>query len=133
MDKAYREFRRAYVDEEGQIVHYNVTISGKPSIRLPEDYPYSYSDYCVYKNGYRQGDNQAWSDRLMQQYPNYSTLWEEICGTCQFYIMYPPEQISKFLSTLFGEEVILTGMEQSCNACNGYPYWVLYYRKKENT
>jgi len=106
------------------------TIDGQEVERSISEYPYSYTRFCIYKNGWKPGDKVVWSDRLENE-PGYSNeIKEEILGAGNRYSSKDPKDIEKFLSKIFGYEIKLTGIEQECNAMNGYPYWLFYYRKK---
>ena len=111
-----------------------VTIDGKPVERSPRDFPYSYTRYCIWRNKvnrWRKDDSVVWSDRLSWQYPEYDNLFKEILGTGQYYSRKEPKAIETFLCRLLNEDIVLTGIEEECNTSNGYPYWLLYFRKKE--
>ena len=107
----------------------NFTIEGYPVERHPKDYPYSYTRFCIYKNDWKDTDTMVYSDRLRSWYENYYDLKREYLGRGDYFSLYEPEQIEKFLSVLFGKNITLTGMEEECNCFNGYPYWLLYYRE----
>lgn len=107
----------------------NRTIDGKPVERSKRQYPYSYTAFCIYKNRYTCTDNVVYSDRLSNE-PNYSPkLYEKHLGRGQYLSNKKPQDIENYLSDLFGYKVTLTGIEEECNCSNGYPYWILYYRK----
>ena len=107
------------------------TIDGTPVERSINQYPYSYTRFCIYNNGWRPGDSVAWSDRLSQQYVTYRELKKNYLGDGDCYSSYDPKAIEVFLCALFGYDIILTGIEQECNALTGYPYWLFYFRKKD--
>ena len=104
------------------------TIDGQPQERSCKEYPYSYTRYCIFNNGWKKADHVVWSDRLHNE-PHYEKIKEEILGIGDNFARFPPHKIQEFLSKLFGYEVKLTGIEEECNCSNGYPYWLLYYRK----
>ncbi len=105
-----------------------LTIDGKPQERDRKDHPYSYTRYCIFNNGWKRTDYVVWSDRLRNE-PGYERIKEEVLGIGDYFSRFPTYKIQEFLSKLFGYEVILTGIEEECNCSNGYPYWLLYYRK----
>lgn len=118
-----------YMDSDGNILRF--TLSGKPQQYTCEKYPYAYSRYAIWDSGdWSTSDRNVWTDRLSSQYPDtFDTLKNEILGRGDYFSNFEPEAIEKFLCELFGEKVKLTGIEEECNASNGYPYWLLYFRK----
>ena len=103
------------------------TIDGQPQERSRKDHPYSYSRYCIYKNGWKKTDQVVWSDRLWNC-SHYKELKEKILGIGDYFSKFPPNKIETFLSELFGHPIKLTGIEEECNFSSGYPYWILYFR-----
>ena len=108
-----------------------LTIDGHFVEREPHEYPYSYTRFCLWKRGWNKEDHVLWSDRLYNQYKNYSDIKNEILGMSDNFAQYTPEQIETFLCRLFEKDVTVTGMEQECNYATGYPYWLIYFRYKE--
>ena len=106
-------------------------INGRSCERTPINNPYSYTAFCIYKNGWKDTDEFVFSDRLNSWYENYRGLKEKMLGRGDYFSSYEPEDIEKFLSFLFDKEITLTGIEEECNVSNGYPYWIFYYRDKE--
>ena len=113
-----------------------MTIDWQPCQRDPRRYPYSYTRFCVWrsrKNRFKPDDSVVWTDHLSWQYPEYDKLYKEILGTGQCYSRKKPEDIEAFLCKLLEDDVVLTGIEEECNASTGYPYWLLYFRKRKIT
>ena len=107
------------------------TIQGTPTEREPEDFPYSYTRFCIFKYGWKQADPVVFTDRLSKLYEEkYDKLFKRYLGDGQYYSTKNPISIEKFLSNLLGKRLMLTGIEEECNASTGYPYWLLYYREK---
>ena len=105
-------------------------IDGYPTERPMREYSYSYSAHTLYYNGWTVEDNSVDSDRLRLWYDDYRELKEEYLGRGDRWSVFKPEQIENFLSILFCRKVTLTGIEQTCNYSNGFPYWSLYYREE---
>ena len=119
---------KVIVDENGN--EYYFTLAGKKQERSITEYPYSYSRYAIWNSGdWSENDHLVYSDRLRKQYPDtYDNLKSEMLGNGDYFSKFEPEDIEKFLSALWGHKIKLTGIEEECNASNGYPYWLLYYR-----
>ena len=107
-------------------------INGKRCERLPMDYPYSYSAFCLYKNEWKPTDEAEYTDRLAGSYENYDRIKEECLGRGDYFSSYETKDIEKFLQKLLNKDVILTGVEEECNYSSGYPYWILYFRQRED-
>lgn len=107
------------------------TIEGKRVTRTRHGFPYSYTRYCIWKGLWEPTDQAIYSDRLSYMYPDtYDNLFKEILGSGQYLSRKDPKDIETFLCRLFEKEIELTGIEEECNASNGYPYWILYYRER---
>lgn len=124
---------RIYYTEGPNGEIYAFTLSGKPQERKMHEYPYSYSRYAIWNSGeWSETDKLVYTDRLRSQFADkYNKLKEEMLGTCDDFSRFEAEDIEKFLTALFEHKITLTGIEEECNASNGYPYWLLYYRDKE--
>jgi hypothetical protein len=110
-----------------------VDLDGNPVERNPEDWPYSYDAYVVYKSEeYQKTDRWTYSDRMSQwdrdKYDNAKkAVWpKNPCGQC--FDGKSPKDINKFLDICFGREVKLTAILKGCNVSNGYPYWIFVHR-----
>ena len=99
-----------------------LTIDGLLQKRSCQEYPYSYSNFCIYKTNDWRPDNQAfYFDRLSLWYPDkYFEYKKKYLGTSDYLTSYDPDQIEKFISALFGYNIHITGMEEECNCSNGY-------------
>lgn len=119
-----------YYGEMYKRVYYN--IHGEEIQRTPEDFPYNYEGFVIWKKDYRDTDEEVYSDRLAFWDPNkYNDICEHVWDEKeQRFDINNPDKISKFLSLYFGEDIVLTGIEQYCNAHSGFPYWAYYYRGK---
>lgn len=105
-------------------------IYGKPVERTPEEYPYSYSQFCVWKGRFSKTTHTLYSDRMLRDTPEKFRaccvrVWDQ---TGQLFYGREPEKIEEFLCAYLGTEIELTGIEEGCNAFNGYPYWVFHFR-----
>ena len=122
-----------FIDENGERV-YKLglgTIDGEVCSRPPREYPYSYSRFCIYKNGFKPTDSCVFSDRLSRK-ENYDKIFREVLGLGQYYSDKRPEKIEEFLRQLFEQpDIVLTGIEEECNYSDGYPYWLLYFRHED--
>lgn len=111
-------------------------LDGKPIERTPETHPYSYQEFVVHKSqSFKKTDNMVYHDRLLQWNRKAFSdavreVWPEMPESQMFYGK-KPEDIERFLSLYFGEEVNLTAVLQGCNVGNGFPYWVFAYTEKE--
>ena len=109
-----------------------MTIDGHAVERTPREYPYSYTRFCLWKNGYKKTDMVAWSDRLRDQYENFDEIKNKVLGIGGYFSRCKPEDIQEFMRKLMKNDAItVTGMEEECNAMNGYPYWLIYFRIEE--
>ena len=123
-----------YIDDKGNRRGKSVyaTVDGEPCLRMPQDYPYSYSRFCIYDAGFKDTDSVVWTDRLRNE-ENHNEIFSEVLGHGQYYSHKRPEKIEEFLQKLFGKpDIMLTAIEEECNFSNGYPYWLLYFRRRED-
>lgn len=105
------------------------TIDGYEVKRSPKQYPYSFTRYCIYKGAWRCTDETVYSDRLCDWYPDeYDDLRNKMLGRSDYFKLYEPQAIEKFLCTLFKKNILLTGIEEACNFSTGYPYYIFYFR-----
>lgn len=123
---------KEFYDDFYRAMAVTCNIHGKPVEKTQKDYPYSYDAYCIYKSDdWSPNDSGTYSDRLMQwDLDKFTRCAKKAFGiNCgQYFNNKKPEDIEKFLSLYFDQELKLTGVEQACNQCNGYPYWIFYYK-----
>lgn len=106
-------------------------LDGKPVERGPNEYPYSYDPFVVFKSTtFDKSDSYVYSDRMMQRdYDKFAKACNDVWGnTGQMFHSRTPEEIERFLSIYFDKEVELTLIMECCNAGNGYPYWLFALR-----
>lgn len=98
--------------------------------------PFYNNSYTVYKSyDYLKDDTVVYSDRLHQwDSDKYKKAASEVFDGYQgqYFDNFTVNQIQNFLSLYFNKQVILTRIDKEENVSNGYPYWVFYYRNKEN-
>lgn len=98
--------------------------------RTRADWPYSYSDHFLWRDGSRESLKDAhaeYSDR-MQQWDG--DKWRGACAEA------PRTQVThwgqdactKFLTAYFGRPVTACALSEGCNVSSGYPYWVFWFR-----
>lgn len=112
---------------------YAVNIHGEFVERTIDEYPYSFDPFLIWKGDYKETDTIVYSDRLYQWNSkkfndSYGSLWG---SNGQSFSNKSPEEIEKFLSLYYGDNIILTGIEYTCNFSTGFPIWVFYFRSKE--
>ena len=123
-----------YMNKDGVMCHKLVgvkQINGQPVERDRLQYPYSYTRFCLFKNGWTETDHMIYSDRLRSQYDNYEEVKSEILGSGGNFARFDSDDIEKFLSALLKKDILLTGVEQECNYSDGSPYWIFYFRENK--
>lgn len=114
--------------------HVCLGLDGKPVERGPNEYPYSYDPFVVFKSTtFDKSDSYVYSDRMMQwDRDKFAKACEEVWNnTGQMFHSRTPEEIERFLSIYFDKEVELTLIMECCNVSNGYPYWMFALKYKE--
>lgn len=110
-----------------------VGLDGKPVERTRWDYPYSYSEFVLYKTErYEPTDSSAYSDRLWEWNPTkfqraVAKVWPRQPKS-QMFNDKKFKDLQQFLRHYLEEQVELTAVVQGCNVGNGYPYWVFFYK-----
>jgi hypothetical protein len=96
--------------------------------RSKSQYPYSYSEFYLLGNRDTVKNCSAdYSDRLQQwDYEKYRAACTEM--GCRF-DQASWDKLNKFLETYYGPGYEATGLAEGCNASNGYPYWIIWYKK----
>lgn len=123
-----------YDFHNGRLTGRYVDLDGKPVERTPDEYPYSYDPYVVFKSEkYRPTDCWVYDDRMKQwDRDKYNVaakaVWPQN-ASAQCFNGKSPGDINRFLNLYFGREVLLTAILEGCNHGNGYPYWVFVYRE----
>ena len=112
----------------------NTNIHGELVERTPEEYPYSYDHFAVWKGtNFSETTDTVYSDRMRNWSPDKFAaccirVWD---STGQSFAGRKPEDIEQFLRLYYDVDLDLTGIEEGCNAGNGYPYWVFYFKANE--
>lgn len=92
-------------------------------------HPYSYSEFFLFGSAKTIKKAGAdYSDRLDQWdwQKNQRLLKEHIpCPWNQATV----EQVSAYISAYHGKPLKCVALAEGCNASNGYPYWIIWYRK----
>jgi len=107
--------------------------NGKPVDRNPIDYPYSYDNHAIYRNGRNDEiTNTEYSDRLMtSNSKKHKSLCNEIFGSPYAnWSESPANLIEKFIKKFFNydHDVKLILLMKGCNNMSGYPYHILRYK-----
>jgi hypothetical protein len=116
-----------YVDENGKSVK-----------RTPDEYPYSYNGYIVYRGGPNSKVRMTlWSDRLRQEdHKKYDELCQKHFGnTGHYFHNRNVEDTEAFLREFTNEPKLkIMYIMQCCNHTSGEPLWrfAVYYPKKRN-
>ena len=114
-----------------------VDLDGRRVKKTPRDYPYSYDPFVIYKGDDLniEEDDSFYSDRLSLWYDceRMRELKEKysIEHGDYFWAYNPIEKLDKFLSDLMRISAKITAIVQYCNISNGYPYWLVYYRRED--
>jgi hypothetical protein len=97
-------------------------------------HPYNYDPIIVYFGSARKGDSAVYSDRLWQgDYNKCEASINSIRSTDpqQRFRNDDPKQVEQFVSLYYNKQVEVTAIVEGCNASNGYPYWIFYFRVKQ--
>ena len=92
------------------------------------EYPYSYDAFYIWRDGNLDGCSADYHDRMMGW---DCDKFKTACIEGKRFSQYTKADCSKFLSTYFGQKTIAAALVEGCNASNGYPYWVFYYKLVE--
>ena len=118
------------------MVHYVdfICLNGKPIERTPNEYPYSYDTFIIWKiDGYTEKEKQrtVYSDRLFSwDNEKFSKTYKSIWGTSSRYFYDKNiEDIEKFLRVYLKKEINLTLVAQGCNCSTGEPFWMFNYKE----
>lgn len=120
----------------GEIGTIYFDLDGNPVERTPHTHPYSYEEFVVFKSqDFDRKDSVVYHDRMLQWDWDAFTaaardVWPDTPKS-QMFSGKEPRDIEKFLSLYFKKNVKLTAVLQGCDISNGFPYWVFFYRKKE--
>ena len=88
-----------------------VGLDGRPVARSPHEYHYSYDEFVLFRSrSFRPESPESQSFSRMSS-----------------------KDAEKFLSLYVGRPVELTAVLQGCNASDGNPYWVFFYKEKNAT
>lgn len=127
----FDEFVSNYVSVNNRFVDLN----GNPVKNNPFNSPYSYDEYVLYKSDdFNIEDCSAsYSDRMLSWNPSkfydtFNDVWSNASGF-NLFDNKMPEDISKFLSKYFNDNLMLTALIKGCNVSNGNPYYAFFYKK----
>lgn len=115
-----------------------VGLDGRPVARSPHEYHYSYDEFVLFRSrSFRPDDGTEYSDRLFQRDPAlFRHCMAETAPESpesQSFSRMSSKDAEKFLSLYVGRPVELTAVLQGCNASDGNPYWVFFYKEKNAT
>ena len=122
---------KSYLSKEFDLRY--LDLNGIPVKRTPHTHPYNYDGFVLWRNSKDiNASDTVYSDRLYQwDWEKYNKCCYEIFGnTGQYFDNRKPEDIEKFLSLYFGNEVKLCVLMQYCNKATGFPYWRFDYKEK---
>lgn len=127
---------KMHVDEDGVYWYkspedrYDWVSSGNN--RTPEDYPYSHSEYYLWRD-FENGDGTAdgyYTDRMQSwDYDKYRAATKDRM-TNWGSVPKSRSDAQKIVEAYFGVEFDCVGIAQSMNVSNGYPLGVFFIRKK---
>ncbi len=110
---------------------------GKPCERTPLNYPYSYDPFVIWRSEEFSEEamkspywNSTFSDRMRQwDYKKFDDAWHEVWGGGGKGFRYKKiNDIEKFLSLYYGQDVKLLELSEQCNCSSGIPYWCFVFR-----
>ena len=93
-------------------------------------HPYSYSEFFIFGNRevIKKVYGADYSDRLWEWgYDKANALWKKHVNTRWEHAS--EAQLSAFISEYHGKELKVVALAEGCNPSNGYPYWIVWYRK----
>lgn len=106
-----------------------VDIDGKPVERPKDQWPYSYSEFVLWRGGSNSEYNEVdYSDRFFQWNPEkHKTLCQKHLPGKRWYNA-NPKNIEAFLQEYHdAPDLKLILLVEGCNPSKGYPYWIFYY------
>lgn len=113
-----------------------VDLDDNPIKRTPYECPYEFDEYLIWKdeNFDKEKYSAVYSDRLWQwDYEKYNRCCQEVFkNQGQRFDEREPEEIERFLSMYFGNEIKLLAIMKGCNVNSGFPYWIFLYEQIEN-
>lgn len=150
VDKNGNRFVKNYISaydnhsENGKRI--TVDLDGKVIERPKSEYPYNYSDFCIYNASKEtlkkiEDDqvnyifNGIYSDRMFSQNPDRynSSMLEIFENTSQCFDNKSPMKIEKFLQVFYKDKsLVLTKIIESCNQSSGFPLWYFAFSKKKS-
>ena len=113
-----------------------IDIHGHKIERAPEQFPYNYDTYVLWKRvGFDKDDayDAVYSDRMMDwNYDKFASCCQKIFGDAgQCFDNRKPEDIEVFLNEYFDElhvKIELLAVLKGCHHGNGNPLWVFIYK-----
>lgn len=111
-------------------------LKGNRVLRTPRSDPYSYDTICIMKTKhFSPKDECFYSDRFIRWFDEdliakYRKQLD-IDGGDYFWVSNSLEDLSKFISLLYGKHCEITAICQGCNWATGYPIWTIYYTSEE--
>lgn len=104
-------------------------LDGTPAKKTPEQSPYCYDRFAIYRNGWEKGDSVMGSKKLIRS-PHYRVFARRVFhNEGQYFSDRDPVLIQILVSMVLEKPVILTGIEEFCQGYGGYPQWLFYYRE----
>lgn len=119
----------------GQTVRF---VEPEGSCRTPSRHPYTYDLYFLW--GDKHGGDVVYHDRLAQWDGN---KFEEarVKATAEtrptkgngrrLISTFNKQEASVFLSVYFGRDIEALGMAEGANQSNGFPYWIFWFKDKQ--
>lgn len=99
--------------------------------RTKDEYPYSYDEFFHYgtREDVKRASGADYSDRLYSwDTDKFDELWGRHVGQKRFG-MATTDELSAFMSAYHGKTLKVTALAEGCNAGNGFPYFVVWYRE----
>ena len=126
MDERYYN-RDAFLIEDGTFGWGPKDINGKNVKKTKYSHPYSYDEFVVWRGGKNDTwDEAAYSDRLQQwDWKKY----EELAKEAKRDLYKDPKVTQNFLRKYYSDPKLkLILIMEGCNASNGYPYWIVFWK-----
>lgn len=118
-------------NEDGLVSMYDWVSSGEHNQRTPERYPYSFSEYFVWRNVSKsdmiKDIQKVYSDRMSQW--DYEKAQKAFLGK-SFFGELSEIECDRIVKEYFGDDSICVAYALGCNHSNGYPIGIFYIKKK---
>lgn len=100
------------------------------SRRTPEEYPYSYDAFFIWRKAKYAEGSAVYSDRMFQW--DYDKAREAFKNTgAQGSCHITPEQANQIIKKYYGADHECLAYAVGCNVSNGYPYSIFWVKKNE--